>query len=195
MADILKKLQIFFEDEETVFDKEDKKEKKELEPWQEEQLKIAREIVHMDPSMARAIGGGMTYEEAVEIINKYSKRSKAKKDDTQPEGIPDVQPDAKISEKIELFLLDDPMLTEIKFRKVIRKGKIVKKAFCPDGFKAVGKKCVKMKPGEKLRRARSTRKAQMKIQKSGKKAKLLKSRAKSMRKRKAAIPMEQPAVK
>jgi hypothetical protein len=97
-----------------------------------------------------------------------------------------------ILNKLDIILTEciDPMICEIKFRKVIRKGKVVRKGFCPKGFKAVGGKCVKMKPGEKLKRARSTKKAQRKIQASGMKAQLLRKRAKSMRKRKAAIPMQ-----
>jgi hypothetical protein len=92
-----------------------------------------------------------------------------------------------ILERIDLFLIN-----EITFKKVIRKGKIVRKAFCPPGFKVVKGKCEKMKPGERLKRARSTRKAQKRIQSGGKKSKLLRARAKSMRKRKAAIPMQDP---
>jgi aminoglycoside N3'-acetyltransferase len=44
---------------------------------------------------------------------------------------------------------------------------------------------------KRLKRARSTKKAQRKVQNSGTKAKLLRSRAKSMRKRKAIIPNAQ----
>ena len=98
-----------------------------------------------------------------------------------------------ILERLDIFLTEPSetdMVCEIKFRKVIRKGKVKRKAFCPKGYKAVGAKCVKMKPGERLKRARSTKKAQRKIQSSGKKAVLLRKRAKSMRKRKAAIPMQ-----
>ncbi len=96
-----------------------------------------------------------------------------------------------ILEKIETLLVEEP-LNEIKFKKVIRKGKLVRKAVCPPGFKAVKGKCKKMKPGERLKRARSTKRAQKKIQSTGTKAKLLRARAKSMRKRKAAIPMQEP---
>ena len=84
------------------------------------------------------------------------------------------------------------VISEIAFKKVIRKGKIVKKPVCPPGFKAVGKKCVKMSGAEKRKRSLATKKSQKKIQAGGKKTKLLKSRAKSMRKRAALIPQTQP---
>jgi hypothetical protein len=98
-----------------------------------------------------------------------------------------------ILEKIELFLVEpSERLDEIKYKKVIRKGKIKRKAICPPGFKVVKGKCVKQHAAERLKRARSTKKAQRRIQASGIKTKLLRARAKSMRKRKAAIPMQKP---
>jgi len=97
----------------------------------------------------------------------------------------------KLDEMIELYEDDEIMICEIKYKKVIRKGKILKKAVCPPGFKATGGKCVKMPAKERLKRARSTKKSQRKVQNSGMKAKLLRSRAKSMRKRKAIIPNAQ----
>ncbi len=90
-----------------------------------------------------------------------------------------------IVEKIDILI-------EAKFKKVIRKGKLVKKTICPKGFKARGGKCKKMSPGEMRKRAKSARRAQKKIQSSGKKAILIKKRAKSMRKRGAMIPMQKP---
>ena len=92
-----------------------------------------------------------------------------------------------ILDKIDILLADD-FLIEGKFRKVIRKGKIVRKLFCPPGFKAVKGKCKKMKASEARKRSKATRKSQ----RSGKKAKLLRSRAKSMRKRGALIPTQSP---
>ena len=99
----------------------------------------------------------------------------------------------EILEKIDLFLLGpEERLDEIKYKKVIRKGKIKRKPVCPPGFKVVKGRCVKQTAGERLKRSRSTKKAQRRIQASGVKTKLLRARAKSMRKRKAAIPMQKP---
>ena len=89
-----------------------------------------------------------------------------------------------ITEKLDLFLI-----TEIKFKKVVRKGKIVRKPICPPGFKFSGKKCKKMSATEMRKRSKATKKSQRKIQSGGKKAGLLRKRAKSMRKRGALIPM------
>ena len=36
------------------------------------------------------------------------------------------------------------ILTEAKFKRVVRKGKLVRKLICPNGFKAVKGKCKKM---------------------------------------------------
>jgi hypothetical protein len=91
-----------------------------------------------------------------------------------------------ITERIDLLLL------EIQFKKVVRKGKIIRKPICPAGFKAVGKKCVKMTQAEKRKRSKASKRSQKKIQASGKKALLIKKRAKSMRKRTALIPSTQP---
>ena len=90
-----------------------------------------------------------------------------------------------IVEKIDILL-------EAKFKKVIRKGKLVKKTICPKGFKAVGGKCKKMSPAEIRKRKKSAKRAQKKIQAGGKSAILLRKRAKSMRKRDAMIPMQKP---
>jgi hypothetical protein len=90
-----------------------------------------------------------------------------------------------ITDKIE------QLIVEIRFKKVVRKGKLVKKAICPPGFKVVSGKCVKMSPAEARKRAKATKKAQRKIQAGGKAAKLVRSRAKSMRKRQALIPTAQ----
>ena len=98
-----------------------------------------------------------------------------------------------ILKKIDDYILEsEEMVCEIKYKKVIRKGKIVKKPVCPKGYKVVSGKCVKMSAGEMVKRSRSTKRAQKKIQNSGAKAKLIRSRAKSMKKRKAIIPSAQP---
>jgi len=77
-------------------------------------------------------------------------------------------------------------LDEARFRKVIRKGKVKRKLFCPSGFKAVGGKCVKMSPEEQRKRKKATRRAAKK-RKGGVLAKLLKKRKKSMRRREQQI--------
>ena len=101
-----------------------------------------------------------------------------------------------ITEKIDLFL------NEITYKKVIRKGKVIRKPICPNGFKAVNGTCVKMTGQEKRKRAKSAKKAQIanwircnanKLWNSGgKSAKLLKRRAKSMRRRGSFNVPEQP---
>ncbi len=97
----------------------------------------------------------------------------------------------RLDEMIEIYDDDEILICEVKYKKVIRKGKILRKAVCPPGFKAKGGRCIKMAAKEKLKRARSTKRSQRKVQNSGMKAKLLRSRAKSMRKRKAIIPNAQ----
>lgn len=92
-----------------------------------------------------------------------------------------------ITEKIDIILVN-----ELKFKKVIRGGKIKKKIICPKGFKVVGGKCVKMSATERRKRSKATRRSQKKLQAGGKTGKLLRKRAKSMRKRGALIPTQAP---
>ena len=71
-----------------------------------------------------------------------------------------------------------------EWKVVFRKGKRRRKLMCPPGTKSVGKKCVKMKPTERIRRRKALRIA-------GKKMKVmmgrvLKKRKKAMKKRKSA---------
>ena len=94
-----------------------------------------------------------------------------------------------ITDKIDLIL------TEITWKKVIRKGKVVRKPTCPPGFKAVDGSCTKMSGSERRKRAKSTKRAQKKLWNSGgKAAKLLKRRAKSMRRRGSFNVPDQPAL-
>lgn len=80
-------------------------------------------------------------------------------------------------------------IDEAKTKMVIRKGKLVKKLFCPPGFKASGGKCVKMSNKEMLKRSRATKKAQKKLQANKSKLiKMNKARMKSLKKRGAKIP-------
>jgi len=52
----------------------------------------------------------------------------------------------------------------VKFKKVVRGGKIVKKLVCPPGFKRVDKRCVKMNPME-LRKRKKAAKLMLKTKK------------------------------
>jgi len=80
-------------------------------------------------------------------------------------------------------LLKKSGVKEVKWIKVIRNKRIVKKAVCPDGFKYVPqkKKCVKIPPAQakKLKKAAKKRARAMKA----KMAKIVKKRMKSMKKR------------
>jgi len=76
---------------------------------------------------------------------------------------------------------DDDDLDEKKIKKVVRGNKIVKKVVCKDGFKAKGKKCVKIKAAERINKKKGSRK--MVRSKKGKSLNLAnKKRAKSMKK-------------
>ena len=72
-------------------------------------------------------------------------------------------------------------------KRVIRKGKIVKKVQCPDKQKYVParKKCVKMKPSELVKRKKSSKIGAKK--RKVKMAKIIKKRNKSMKKRDKTI--------
>jgi histidinol phosphatase-like enzyme len=80
-------------------------------------------------------------------------------------------------------LLSDDFLKEIEFKKVIRKGKVVKKQICPNGKKVVGKKCVPIKGSEKAKMKKGAKKRVGKMK--NKMGKIMKKRAKSMKKRDA----------
>ena len=77
-----------------------------------------------------------------------------------------------ILEKINIIL------NEIKYKKVIRGGKIKRKAICPPGFKFKNGKCIRMSPAEHIKRSKSAKKSQKKVQLGAAKAKLIKKRAK-----------------
>ena len=78
----------------------------------------------------------------------------------------------------------EDIVDEMRRKKVIRKGKLVKKLFCKPGKKALGNKCVTMKASEKVKRKRMAKKGA--IKRKAKFGKILKKRAKAMRKRKTA---------
>ena len=74
-------------------------------------------------------------------------------------------------------------LDEAVKRKVVRKGKLIKKTFCKPGQKAVKGRCVTMRGKEKAKRRMTQRRAAQK--RKGKAARIKRKRAKAMRKRKA----------
>lgn len=89
----------------------------------------------------------------------------------------------KIEDKISLFL------NEVKFERVVRAGKVVRKLMCAPGFKAVDGRCVKMSPQELLKRRKAAKKTQRKLRaQAGKREKMLKKRAKSLKKRAMRVP-------
>ena len=76
----------------------------------------------------------------------------------------------------------EDIVSEVKKRKVIRKGKLIKKTFCPKGQKAKGGRCVTMKSKERVKRKMKAKKGA--IKRKAKSTRIKKKRAKSMRKRK-----------
>ena len=78
--------------------------------------------------------------------------------------------------------MDELDLDEATRKKVIRKGKLVKKLFCAPGQKAKGGRCVTMKSTEKAKRKIKAKKSALK--RKSKMSKINKKRAKSMKKRK-----------
>ena len=91
-----------------------------------------------------------------------------------------------ILEKLKLYTMDEAV-----FKKVIRGGKLQRKLICPPGMKAVGGKCVRMSGSEKIKRSKAAKKTQKKLQADvGKKIKMEKKKAKSLRKRANRIPKD-----
>ena len=86
----------------------------------------------------------------------------------------------KLREIIREVILE---LDEARKKKVIRKGKLVKKTFCKPGQKAKGGKCVVMKSKERATRKMKAKKGA--IKRKGKMSRIKKKRAKAMKKRKA----------
>lgn len=91
-----------------------------------------------------------------------------------------------INDKIDLLTMDS--LDEI-FKKVVRKGKLIRKLICQPGMKAVDGKCKMMSPAEKKNRKKSAilRGKKLKANK-GIQKKAQRKRAKSLRKRAMQIP-------
>ena len=71
-----------------------------------------------------------------------------------------------------------------EWKVVFRKGKRQRKLMCPPGTKAVGKKCKKMSPTERIKRRKALRKAAKKMKAMF--TRILKKRKKAMKKRKSA---------
>ena len=74
-------------------------------------------------------------------------------------------------------------LEEARKKKVIRKGKMVKKTFCPKGQKAKSGRCVPMKSKERTKRKLKAKKGALK--RKAKAARIKKKRAKAMKKRRS----------
>lgn len=51
--------------------------------------------------------------------------------------------------------IDEKTVAMRQVRKVVRKGKAIRRVFCRPGYKAVGKACVKIKPAESRNRHRA----------------------------------------
>jgi len=110
------------------------------------------------------------------VKNKKKRRPKIRKSKKKKKGL---------LGKIDRFL---DMLDEKRgFKRVVRKGKIIRKLICPPGSKAKDGKCIKMSPTERIKRSRSAKRAQKKMS-AGKRAKMEKKKAKSLRRRASAIP-------
>jgi hypothetical protein len=62
-------------------------------------------------------------------------------------------------ESIDAFIKDLSLVTEVKFKKVIRGGVVKKVIDCPPGFKSVGGKCIHMTASEARKRAKAAFKA------------------------------------
>jgi hypothetical protein len=77
--------------------------------------------------------------------------------------------------------IQEKILQEIKFKRVMRKGKVVKKKVCPDNAKVAGNRCVPITGSEKLKLKKAAKKRARKMK--AKMGKILKKRAKSMKKR------------
>lgn len=79
---------------------------------------------------------------------------------------------------LELLENETHILNEVSrtVKKVIRKGKVIKKKSCPKGYKLVGNACVKMNKAEAMKRSRGAKRGGRK----GKAARI-RTRAKSNR--------------
>ena len=74
---------------------------------------------------------------------------------------------------------EEEELEEAVKKRVVRKGKIVRKLICKKGFKAMGNKCVRMAASERRIRKKMAKRSAKK--RRAKKSSMLRHRAKSMR--------------
>lgn len=75
--------------------------------------------------------------------------------------------------------LDEELLSELVKKRVVRKGKIIRRVFCKPGFKAMGNRCIKMTAKERRVRKKAAKRTARKVK--AKKATVQRHRAKSMR--------------
>lgn len=87
--------------------------------------------------------------------------------------------DSFIDDEEDGSVPEDGDLTEWVKKKVVRKGKIIRRIFCKPGFKAMGGKCVKMAAKERRVRKRAAKRTARKAK--GHKSSMLRHRARSMR--------------
>lgn len=90
----------------------------------------------------------------------------------------DVEYDEEETEDGEESTEDEDLDEAIK-KRVVRKGKIIRKLICRKGFKAMGGRCIKMAASERRLRAKMAKRGAKK--RRAKKSSMLRSRAKSMR--------------
>lgn len=90
----------------------------------------------------------------------------------------DVEYDEEETEDGEESTEDEDLDEAIK-KRVVRKGKIIRKLICRKGFKAMSGRCIKMAASERRLRAKMAKRGAKK--RRAKKSSMLRSRAKSMR--------------
>lgn len=76
-------------------------------------------------------------------------------------------------------ITEDENLDEAIKKRVVRKGKIIRKLICRKGFKAMSGRCIKMAASERRLRAKMAKRGAKK--RRAKKSSMLRHRAKSMR--------------
>lgn len=74
------------------------------------------------------------------------------------------------------------VVCEVQFKRVVRKGKIIRKAQCPPGSKFQGGKCVRIKSKERIARKKAGIKTARKVRAKSKQ--IARKRARSLKKRK-----------
>lgn len=75
--------------------------------------------------------------------------------------------------------VDEELISELVKKRVVRKGKIIRRVFCKPGFKAMGNRCIKMTSKERRVRKKAAKRTARKVK--AKKATTQRHRAKSMR--------------